>query len=95
MKTLKQVCSHVTLLKKETLGKKNFKMYLFAKIKSNQDTTMSRVFNNLFYLTEQTSAFSLRMVAKNISLSLPPKDFTEMPKPIVNFLWNHKVIMNT
>lgn len=56
---------------------------------------MSRVFNNLFYLTEQTSAFSLRMVAKNISLSLPPKNFTEMPKPIVNFLWNHKVVMNT
>lgn len=46
---------------------------------------MSIVLNNLFYLTEQTSAFSLRIVAKNNSLSLPPKDFTEMPKPIVNF----------
>lgn len=56
---------------------------------------MSIVFNNLFYLTEQTSAFSLRMVAKNKSLSLPPEDFAEMPKPIVNFLWNHKVNMNT
>lgn len=56
---------------------------------------MSIVFNNLFYLTEQTSAFSLRMVAKNNSLSLPPKDFTEMPKPIVNFFWNHKVKLNT
>lgn len=56
---------------------------------------MSIVFNNLFYLTEQTSAFSLRMVAKNNSLSLPPKDFTEMPEPIVNFFWNHKVKLNT
>lgn len=56
---------------------------------------MSIVFNNLSYLTEQTSAFRLRMVAKSNSLSLPTKDFTEMPKPIVNFLWNHKVNMNT
>lgn len=46
---------------------------------------MSTVFNNLFYLTEQTSAFNLRIVAKNNRLSLPPKDFTKMPKPIVNF----------
>lgn len=46
---------------------------------------MSIVFNNLYYLKEKTSAFSLRKVAKNNSLSLPPKDFTEMPKPIVFF----------
>lgn len=56
---------------------------------------MSIVFNNLFYLTEQTSAFNLRIVAKNNRLFLHPKDFTKMPKPIVIFFWNHKVNMNT
>lgn len=53
------------------------------------------VFNNLLSLPEQTSAFSLRMVAKTIAFLCPPKDFIQMPKPIVNFLWNHKVNMNT
>lgn len=47
------------------------------------------VFNNLLYLPEPTSPFSLRMVTKNNGLSLPPMDFIQMLKPIVNFLYEY------